>query len=163
MSKVIENKQLIHLAAEVVVVIGLTFYFNTKHKKIKEHVAELSQRLEEQDQIIEKHEQTIRQIVQNINQRPSDLMREQKHKPKPPKIPNTKRKGRRANINKRHIKPPLSFSEPERTGIEVSFNDNDEIIEEENTDEEDSELDAEIAEELEELKDSPEFGLKKNV
>jgi len=67
MSKLIENKQIIHIATEIIVILGVTFYFSSKNKKLLEHIEDLSQRLEEQEDLIQKHEQIIKQLVNAIN------------------------------------------------------------------------------------------------
>jgi uncharacterized protein YoxC len=65
--KIFDNKQLIHIASEVVVLIGLTFYFSSKNKKLLGHVEELAQRLEEQEDRIQKLEVSIQQISQKMD------------------------------------------------------------------------------------------------
>mgnify|MGYP000583589285 CR=1 FL=1 len=145
MSKLLENKQIIHIATEIVVLIGLTFYFSSKNKKLMEHIEDLSQRLEDQEDLIQKHEQIIRQLVQavNTNQQPPSS-------PTPQPKPKSKK-------SKRDRTAPIP--------VTVHFNDN-EVIEEtivtqvEESSGDDSDLDNEIAEELQELQQQQE-GLKK--
>ena len=67
MSKILKNKQLIHVAVEVVVLVGLVYYVSSKNKKLMNHIEDLAQRVEEQDEQIEKHEQIIRQLVDAMN------------------------------------------------------------------------------------------------
>ena len=67
MAKMFENKQIIHIAAEIIVIGGLTFYFNQKHKKVVKQVEELNQRLEQQNMILQKHEQIIQRLVNTFN------------------------------------------------------------------------------------------------
>jgi hypothetical protein len=66
MSKLIENKHLIHIASEIIVLLGITFYFNQKNKKIMEHIHDLSQRIEDQEDLLQKHEQIIKKLVEFI-------------------------------------------------------------------------------------------------
>ena len=69
MSKLLENKQqLVHIASEVVVAIGLVFYFSQKNKKLMSHIEDLAQRLEEQEDIIQKHDQMIQRLAAMIQQ-----------------------------------------------------------------------------------------------
>ena len=161
MSKLLENKQIIHIATEIVALIGIIFYFSSKNKKLLEHIEDLSQRLEDQEDLIQKHEQIIRQLVQAVNNRghpPSSQPSKPKHvkrkkTPSPPKRP--------------LARPPRQPDKPH-----VSFEDNEEVEEtyepqpvksaavvEEYSSDEDSDLDAEIADELEELQEQD--GLKK--
>jgi len=60
-SKLFDNKQLVHIGSEIVVLLGLTFYFSSKNKKLSGHIDELAQRLEEQEDHIQKLESTIQQ------------------------------------------------------------------------------------------------------
>ena len=50
---------MVHIASEVVVLVGLTFYFNQKNKKLMRHIEDLAQRVEEQEDLLQKHEQII--------------------------------------------------------------------------------------------------------
>jgi hypothetical protein len=70
MSALSENKQLIHVASEIVVLVGLTFYFNQKNKKLMNHIEDLAQRLEEQEDLLQKHEEIIKKLVQAVNSIP---------------------------------------------------------------------------------------------
>lgn len=67
MSKLLENKQILHVAAEVVVVLGLVFYFNQKTKQLLGHIEDLSQQYIDQEQVIQKHEDTIIKLVDAVN------------------------------------------------------------------------------------------------
>ena len=62
MSKFLENKQMVHIISETVVLIGMTFYFSQKNKKLTEKIEALSQRLEEQEDLIQKHDGIIRKL-----------------------------------------------------------------------------------------------------
>jgi hypothetical protein len=68
MSKLVENKQLIHIVSEVVVLFGLTYYFSQKNKKLLEHIEDLAQRVEDQEDIIQKHDKIIQQLMNVLNQ-----------------------------------------------------------------------------------------------
>lgn len=164
MSKLLENKQIIHIATEIVALIGIIFYFSSKNKKLLEHIEDLSQRLEDQEDLIQKHEQIIRQLVQAVNNRghpPSPS-------PQPPKPKHVKRKKTPSPPKRPLARPPRQ--QPDKPP--VSFEDNEEVEEtyepqpvksaavvEEYSSDEDSDLDAEIADELEELQQQD--GLKK--
>lgn len=67
MSKLLENKQMVHIISETVVFFGLTFYFSQKNKKLTEKIEALSQRLEEQEDLIQKHDNIIRKFVASMN------------------------------------------------------------------------------------------------
>ena len=57
---------MVHILSEVVVVVGLTFYFNQKNKKLMAHIEDLAQRVEEQEDLLQKHDQIIQQLVDHI-------------------------------------------------------------------------------------------------
>ena len=68
MSKIFENKtMLIHIAAEIIVIIGLSFYFSQKNKKLMGHINDLIQRIEDQEDMIQKHEQLINNLTNALN------------------------------------------------------------------------------------------------
>ena len=68
MSKIFENKtMLIHIAAEFIVIIGLSFYFSQKNKKLMGHINDLIQRIEDQEDMIQKHEQLINNLTNALN------------------------------------------------------------------------------------------------
>ena len=68
MSKIFENKtMLIHIAAEFIVIIGLSFYFSQKNKKLMGHINDLIQRIEDQEDMLQKHEQLIINLNNAIN------------------------------------------------------------------------------------------------
>ena len=161
MSKLLENKQIIHIVTEIIAAIVIIFYFSSKNKKLLGHIEDLSQRLEEQEDIIQKHELIIKQLVHVINNRgPITAV------PKINNIPKSPVK------EKKIIKKPISRPR-------VSFNDNEEVNEnpkpkqverviekvleqvtEESSDDSDD-IDEEIAEELDEL--LSEQDLKKKI
>lgn len=163
-----ENKQMIHIASEIVVIVGLTFYFNQQNKKLKGHIEDLAQRVEEQEDLLQKHEGIIRKLVEYINQQqevtptPDPAPQQtppQRHVRWSP--PNATTKPRRCRSVRgpppHHTKPPLSPPSPvpETPKPHVSFDecppDNLQIVEVINSDSTESDIDAELAEELGEL------------
>jgi hypothetical protein len=180
MAKLMENKQMIHIASEIVVVIGLTFYFNQKNKKLMSHIEDLSQRIEEQEDLLQKHEQIIKKLAESIKQYQSEFNHKQRHsdyyeQPPPPQQIQMKQK---KEIKPKSIvtKPVLSKTEPEpklivtnpvvsKPDTKVTFKEEEQPRklrsppkyeeeheeEDEEEEEEDSDLDAELEEELKEL------------
>lgn len=61
--KIIDNKHLIHIVAEVVVMCGISFYFSSKIKSLQNVIAELSHKLEEQEDRLQK----TNQLAVNLN------------------------------------------------------------------------------------------------
>jgi hypothetical protein len=152
MSKLLENKQIIHIAAEMVVITGVVFYFSSKNKKLLEYIENLSVRLDEQDKLIQKHEQVIIQLVTSINNTASQAPVKNSNRK------SNKESNKELKNSSRKVQKPL-----------VSFNDNDEVVEnikKESSSEDDSELDAAIADELDELNqdsDKQDTSLKKRI
>ena len=69
MSKLLENKQLLHVASEVVILVSLVYYINQKNKKLMGYIEDLVQRIEEQDDMINRHEQFIKNYLSIANQK----------------------------------------------------------------------------------------------
>lgn len=162
MSKLLENKQVIHVATEIVVLIGIMFYFSSKNKKLVSHIEDLSQRLEDQEDLIQKHEQVIKQLVQTINSRPghSSGPPPAQHNTSMPVQQKHKHKSSKSRKKKSESPPPKPANSPPRAhrqdNAHVSFSDNEDVVEHHSEDyssEDDRDLDAEIADELEELQD----------
>ena len=74
MSKILDNKQIIHIASEIIIILGITFYFSQKNKKIMNHINDLSQRLEEQEDVIQKYEQIIGNLSKKIEEHEQKLL-----------------------------------------------------------------------------------------
>ena len=68
MSKLLENKQIIHIISEIVVITGITIYFSQQTKKLKSHINDLTQRIDDQDEIIQTHEKKIAQLISTVEQ-----------------------------------------------------------------------------------------------
>jgi hypothetical protein len=162
-----ENKQMVHIASEIVVLFGLTFYFNQKNKKLMSHIEDLAQKVEEQDDLLQKHEQVIKKMVEFINQNPSPqsvLVQTQHHKPK------------KILAKEVHTKPPLTVRKqpmkesPQKVSFKTDIPKETKVEQytEEEEEEDESDLDAELAEELRELEEEEVeeiniTGLKKTI
>jgi len=137
MSKMMENKQMIHIVSEIIVLGGLIYYFNQKNKKLLSHIQDLSRKIEEQEGILQKHEEIIIKISEFINQ--------QKNISTPiiKKIPlkeNRTKKSEPIKVSFKKESSPIKNKIVQRVE-EISSSE----------EEEESDLDAELAEELEEL------------
>lgn len=92
MSKLLDNKQIIHIVSEIVIILGITFYFTQKNKKLMNHINDLTQRIEEQEDILQKHEQMITKLssmIEELNSRKSGFF-SMDNFPKEMKVPNSK-------------------------------------------------------------------------
>jgi hypothetical protein len=66
-SSTFDNKQLIHIASEVFVLFGITYYFSSKNKQLLGYIEELHHRIDEKDERYEKLEKTVGQLSQKVN------------------------------------------------------------------------------------------------
>ena len=64
--KILENKQMVHIVSELIILIGVVFYFSNKNKAILNQLEELNQRIEEQEQKMDKQEQVLRSLVLQV-------------------------------------------------------------------------------------------------
>lgn len=65
-SRILDNKQIIHIVSEVVVLIGIIFYFSSKNKKLTSNVEELAHRLEQQEDQIQLLTQKLDSLGQQM-------------------------------------------------------------------------------------------------
>lgn len=170
MTSFIENKQLIHVATEIVVGLSVTFYFNQQNKKLKSYIDDLFQRIEQQEEEIQKHTEIIEKLLKVINEnqmnlpqtKPRDKIIKTKTFKKPTKEKPIKEKPIKIKekpiIIKHNNSPYLETKETKNQEIRVSFQD-DNVLEntesdsdsESDSSNEEEELDVEIGEELLEL------------
>lgn len=175
-----EKKDIIHIATEVVILSGITFYFCSKNKKLSAHIEELSKRLEEQEDIIQKHEKLITQLLQKVNNYQSftNVQPSQKYQNtnvysnQNIKADEVLKKPVSTTRTKNFMSSTAKMSSVKASPVKVTFkNEEEKPITESDSDDE-SALDQEIAEELEELEnssstavsiDNDEDGLKKRI
>jgi hypothetical protein len=63
MSTLLENKQMIHVAYEIIVLTGLAFYFRQKNKTFIFKIEDLAERIEEQDEKIICHKLFLTKLL----------------------------------------------------------------------------------------------------
>lgn len=128
MSNLLENKQqMIHIASEVVVLLGLTFYFNQQNKKLTGHIEDLAQRIEEQEDLIQNHENVIKQLVEQVNLLAKRQQNMLSDVPQPQVVPISQPAPRQTvtllpNLKTRrpkHTEPPLNAPEQTRPHTEA--------------------------------------------
>jgi len=73
------SKESIRTIIEIVVLIGVCYYFNKKHAKTFKHLEEMSQRLEDQEDMIEKQNAAIKELSEKVEM----LMQKQVRQPPP--------------------------------------------------------------------------------
>ena len=67
MFNLMENKQIIHIASEIIVLIAVIYYFNGKNKKLLRHIEDLAQRIEDQEELLEKNSKAIQELSDQIS------------------------------------------------------------------------------------------------
>lgn len=181
---------MIHIVSEIVILVGIIFYFNQKHKKTLKHIEDLAQRLEDQEDLIQKHEEIIQKLVgvintqyasnQNTTKPPEKYVNIKKvSAPQPPPPAAPKKTFKKVSVQKPEspkkviIKPePALIIKPHKIVEEQVFDLNPRVIElDDDIDEEvrdeveliEEDLDAELADELEELEQSETLDLKKST
>jgi hypothetical protein len=65
MFNILNKKDIIHIIAEIAVVVGVVYYFSLQNKKLLEHIQKLDSKLEEQQKVIDSHEVIIKEILSN--------------------------------------------------------------------------------------------------
>jgi hypothetical protein len=78
MVKFLENKQMLHIITEVIVITGLAFYFNNKNKKLASHIEDLSQRIEDLEENFQKQDTLIKTLLDRIKKQEIALKQTQK-------------------------------------------------------------------------------------
>jgi hypothetical protein len=162
MSKILENKQIIHIATEIVALTGIVFYFSSKNSKLLKQIEELNQRLKEQEEISREHNIIINELVQFVkkgytqkNTKIDEKKKKTSSSNKPREKNNTKNVTFKDNEDNEDnedvdekITPPTEKVKP----IEKKLHNTPIVIEEEYSSDDESDLDADIADELSELK-----------
>jgi hypothetical protein len=142
MSKLFENKQLLHITTEVVVLGAVLYYVSTKFKTLNAYTQDLGHRLAEQEQLLEKQGQQIEQLK-------SLLLSRTKSKPVTSAPSPVKKKTQPKQPEKvdpiQNILSSVSFFPMKQSTMEV------EVVDEDSDNEE--ELDKELEDELKELEE----------
>ena len=53
----------LHIVAELLAIVGISYYFFNKNKILTKNIQEITQRLEEQDEILSRHEEILNKLV----------------------------------------------------------------------------------------------------
>ena len=134
------NKILImHVVSEIIVLVAMVFYFSRQNRKLQTYIEDLAQRIEDQEDHIKKMDKMLRDVVNHINQQKS--MHQQKSMYQQNKV-SVPKKILVRKVKKKREKP---------TTITQKIIKIDEGKEEFSDSDNDSDLDAEIAEELKDL------------
>ena len=63
----IGKQQIIHIASEVVIITGISIYFQLKVRNLNNAIERLENKIEQQDQVIQNHEQLLLRIMNNLD------------------------------------------------------------------------------------------------
>lgn len=157
MSKILENKQIIHIVSEVVILSGITFYFVSQNKKLQTQINELSGKLDEYEEMYQNHEQVIRQLVAFANTQSANTQSANTQSANTQSSNSRNNKAQTSNKlsrNHTHKSNGKSKKQKNKPLHTVTFQEPSSQQEEDNNDS-DSELDKEIEQELLELNDAP--------
>ena len=77
MNRILENKQIIHMVSEVVIIASISYFFYQKNRKLSQEIENLAQLLQEQQNILDKHENLIKKLLDNQSYQQTVM-----HKPK---------------------------------------------------------------------------------
>lgn len=175
--KMFDNKQLIHIASEIVILLGMTFYFSSKNKTLTKHIEDLSTQMEKQDDRIQKLETTVQQLSNVLGQVSQGLQQlggntallSQRVNSLTGESSGVRKRNRKPAVKKTPVPPPVPPSPSVEKKL-VHFDEEDDEDEHEkpvaNEDElsedlSDSDLDAEIQDELSELSETENQSKKK--
>lgn len=188
-TKLLDNKQLVHIVCEGVILLGMAYYFSSKNKQLSTQIEELSQRLEDQEDKFQKAlenmnakldsyaQQTgnsLMQCMQNVNmltekikpdkkqssrKHTTPFMTEQSRMPIQSRTPVQSRTAipreqpvqSGTPVQSRKVQPKVQFDEPEQSQV-IQLED----------DQDDSDLDDEIRQELDEISED-DSSLKKEM
>lgn len=63
----IDKKTILHIASEIIVIGGISFYFSAKNKQCQEKISILEHKIQQQELIIQNHEQLLLKLLNNVN------------------------------------------------------------------------------------------------
>lgn len=164
-SKMMENKYtIIHIACEIVVVLGLVFYFNSKNKKVLGYIEELISKIDELEELnlgLEKAVKAHDKVIMNLSNQVSELKEFIKSQGEviTPVVstPTIETSEIAPPFKKNNLRKKLGVNSIPRKPKEVTVQipATQEIVleqhEEEDEEEDEEELDKELSDELEEL------------
>jgi hypothetical protein len=172
----LQNKQqATHVISEIVVLLGLIYYFSKKNRKLLLYIEDLSTRIEKQEDIIQKHDQILTKVVGYINNGNSNSTNGS-IQTDPITLPSTleslllekttnQKNDSQYNENK-HVQFSNSVILPGSKIIsrieQMSSDDDDDDDDDDEKEQTYIELDAEIEEELQELNEEEELGEESN-
>ena len=63
----IGKQQIIHIVSEVVIITGISIYFQLKIRNLHNTIERLENKIEQQEQVIQNHEQLLLRIMNNLD------------------------------------------------------------------------------------------------
>ena len=122
----IGKQQIIHIVSEVVIITGISIYFQLKVRHLHNAIEKLENKIEQQDQVIQNHEQLLLRIMNNVDLMNVSLSEMKKYliddkKPNPPTSVNkTNKKDKQPKI----VPPKNNSNLPPKLPKSVQFQQN---------------------------------------
>lgn len=169
MLSTIAKPQTIHIIAEVIIIVIIAYYLNSRCNKLLLQIDSLTHVVEDQENIINKHGEIIQQLTAKIQQL-DRVINSQQYQQQPVPVPVRSKNMKHIPVqqkNKLHAQPPVNHPKLPVKVQNVKFNNNNYIKEEDEEDDDgtdeyvdeiekdsdiEEDIDAELSEELEDLK-----------
>ena len=157
MSKLLENKQLIHVCAETIVLLGMTYHFSQNNKKMSQKMDDLLKKINEQNEKIEKQKLVIDELYNKVDY---EFIRNKKSvnfKNEVEKYPKKKLKKDENSESEEEYeakRSPVYKKKINKKGNDDEKNERSRKIEKNNQNSEHSQIEDEIKNELSELEDN---------
>ena len=81
---ILGNKDAIRIVVEIVTLLSICYYFNSKYANTLKHIEDLSQRIEDQDDIIENNSKTLTSLMEEVDEMKNhliELVRDKQQRP----------------------------------------------------------------------------------
>jgi len=108
----IGKQQIIHIVSEVVIITGISIYFQLKVRNLHSTIEKLENKIEQQDQVIQNHEQLLLRIMNNVDSMNNNIFEmrkslEDKKLNNPPSSIKVNKKDKDKKLQPKLITPPI--------------------------------------------------------
>jgi len=108
----IGKQQIIHIVSEVVIITGISIYFQLKVRNLHSAIERLENKIEQQDQVIQNHEQLLLRIMNNVDSMNNNIFEmrkslEDKKLNNPPSSIKVNKKDKDKKLQPKLITPPI--------------------------------------------------------
>jgi hypothetical protein len=107
----IGKQQIIHIVSEVVIITGISIYFQLKVRNLHSEIERLENKIEQQGQVIQNHEQLLLRIMNNVDSMNNNIFEmrkslEDKKSNNPPSSIKVNKKDKDKKLQPKLITPP---------------------------------------------------------